>query len=236
MGSTARFIPGAGEWFWAIKGITMGFEQLLNACPANAHLVFSPAIHHVEIDLDPATVPKPKDPARPTLAEFESCEQLWRDKALLKLGVGTGHAGFRNLVNKSNFLFTPDWAFVLIVTKYPAALSAYAPDYRDVVISFDMFQKGLGLPLLPSAIAHEIGHTVGALDEYSPCSVLSKCGFSNFVNANCEVGNPLSTDCLMKNPQKSSSICMATRSHFGWADQNLNGILDPFDTGFVPFP
>jgi hypothetical protein len=225
------------DWFFAMKGLSDAFDGLQKTAPAAAHLVFSPAIQHVEINVNPANIPNPANANDPTAAEFEAMEAVWRDPALTKLGVPTGRAGFRTLVEKSNFLFKVDWGFVVMITKYRAAWPAYAPQHRDVIASFELVKNKIGLDKFAYTLAHEIGHTVEALDEYasSNCSVTEKCGFSNFPNANCAVGNLLSVTCLMKS-DPTFAVCPATVSHFGWGDQDLDGILDPFDPTFVPFP
>jgi hypothetical protein len=184
---------------------------------------------HVVQTVDPSTIPAPADPARLTPAEYDNIERRWRDPALNKLSCGTGRAGFRDLVRQTEFLFDTDWRFVLLLTKYRAAFQGYAPEYRDVIISYAMQPNIL---LLPAILAHEIGHTVRACDEYGPrCSILQLCGFNHTPNANCEVSNLATADCLMKN--NAASVCFATRGHFGWGDQDLDGVLDPFDPDFI---
>jgi hypothetical protein len=237
-GGAARF--GPDDSYWMLKSLSAAFDGLYNSSPAAAHLLFTPAIHHVSISVNPATVPTPANPAAPTALEYEAAEAAWRDPALAALGAGAGRNGLRTLVNRSTFTFPPDWAFVVLFTKYRAAWLAYAPDYRDVVVSFDMVKAQYGLGELPFILAHEIGHTVGAKDETasSHCSIAERCGFSNAPNANCEITplgpNPLSVPCLMKG--RSFAVCLSTLSHLGWGDQDGDGVLDPYDPDFVPFP
>jgi hypothetical protein len=242
-GSAAMFAPD--DTFWMNRSLTAAFDGLYNAAPRGTHLIFTPAIHHVSVNVNPLTVPAPANPASPTAAEYELVEASWRDPALTALGVTTGRAGFRALINKSKFTFPPDWALVICFTKYRAAWPAYAPDYRDVVVSFDMVKNQIGLAELPIVIAHEMGHTVGARDEYasSNCSVTEQCGFSNDPNANCAilpgvlgppVPNPLSVACLMKGG--TFSVCLATKSHFGWGDRDGDGTVDAYDPDFAPLP
>lgn len=235
VGSAARFT--LDDQATALKALSDAFDHLYNLAPAAAHLVFVPAIHHVEIALDPATVPFPANIDDPKDPEFEPIEKTWRDLALPKLGVSTGRAGYRELVNKSHFLYTADWGLVVVITKYRGAWPAYNPEFHDVILSYDEIKTRIGLAKFSHVVAHEIGHAVGALDEYasSQCKVTDKCGFSNGPNLNCEVLNPISVDCMMKHEQVNA-VCLATKSHFGWTDQNLDGVLDPYDPTFVPFP
>lgn len=227
-GSVASFQPQ--ERVTAIAAVSRGIDILNNLAPSKAHLVFDVQIHRVQLAVDPATIPSAADPAWPTAAEYERIEKTWRDPALTALSCPTGRDGFRDLVQRSRFLFNTDWGFVLVLTKYRAAFAGYAPNYRDVVISYSMQPNVL---VLPSVVAHEIGHTVGAFDEYGPkCSILHQCGFNHGPNVNCEVGNQFaSVDCLMKN--NASTVCLATQGHFGWGDQDFDGVLDPFDPDFI---
>lgn len=89
------------------------------------------------------------------------------------------------------------------------------------------------LPILPLICAHEIGHTTGTANERQPCNPFEPTGFSNFINSNCEA-NPATEACLMR--EMSQVVCNATRSHFGWGDQNGDGIIDAFDPNFVLVP
>jgi hypothetical protein len=240
VGTAAKFAPD--DAFWMMRSLTAAFDGLYNAAPRGTHLVFTPAVHHVSVN--PPAVPAPANAAQPTAAEYELVEAAWRDPALTALGVTTGRAGFRALINQTKFTFPPDWALVVVFTKFRAAWPAYAPDYRDVVVAFEMVRNQIGLNELPIVIAHEMGHTVGARDEYaaSNCSVLERCGFSNDLNANCAivpgplgpVPNPLSVPCLMKGG--TFSVCLATKSHFGWGDRDGDGIVDAYDPDFAPFP
>lgn len=208
-----------------------GLMQLMNRAPASARLVFTPKFHHVKLTVPPSSVPAPVNPAKPTPAEYEAAEKVWRDPALTALGMPIGRAGFRQLVASSRFLFDIDWGFVFVITKYPAAWQAYAPDYRDVVVSYSMVESSLGIGELPFVCAHEIGHTVGALDEYN-CSGFSKSGFNGFPNLNCVDTNPLAQPCLMIG--HTFDLCPHTIGHFGWGDVDFDGLLDPFDPDFIP--
>lgn len=226
------------DWFTALAGVSRGLSMLQDAAPSAAHLLFTLSFSHVKLTVPPGSVPRPADRKKPTSQEYNDAEAAFLFPALAKLGVAADRTGFRQLVANSRFLFSVDWGFVLVVTKYRSAFYAYAPDFRDVVLSYTMVREISSPAILPTAFAHEIGHTVGAKDEYadSNCSLLDPCGFSHTPNANCALNNPFSQPCIMRCdflPTTVAVVCPATRLHFGWGDQNGDGVLDPFDPTFI---
>jgi hypothetical protein len=85
---------------------------------------------------------------------------------------------------------------------------------------------------LSFVVAHETGHTVGAKDEYakSECNALDLCGWSNTVNGNCEI--PFGNDpCIMDSG--TFKPCNFTRKHFGWNDEDNDGVVDPYDEDYI---
>ena len=226
-GSSAVFSPQ--EWMHALLSLSKGIEILQTLSPSQAHLVFDVDIRKATINLDPNLIPFPADPTKPTAIEYEQIESMWRNPALAQFGAAQSLDGYGDLVRSSKFHFNIDWGFVFVLTKYRAAFPGYAPHFQNVVISYIMEPD---LSILPVIFAHEIGHTSGALDEYGPsCSPFHLCGFTKTPNLNCEIANPLSVDCLMKNMKPV--VCLSTRNHFGWGDQDNDGVLDPFDPDFI---
>jgi hypothetical protein len=125
-----------------------------------------------------------------------------------------------------------------VFTKYNTAWMGYGRNSDDpfyLVMQYQEFVNktgGFGLDRLHMAIAHESGHMVNAPDEYaSQCRQGDKWGFSRGPNVNCENDNPAPVDCLMRNVRVA--VCPSTVGHFGWADSNGDGILDPYDPTFV---
>jgi hypothetical protein len=232
-GSAAAFTTS--DWSIALISLARAFDFLQNLAPAQAHLVFTTQLNKVRIsNVDPASIPIPANPAKPTPIDYENCEAAWRDPALQALGMGSGFQGYQTLLNNSQFLFNADWKFVFVLTKYRAAWPGVGAPLR-VAISYSMEESMGFLGILPLVFAHEIGHTTATADEYQPnCSAFQKTGFSNSMNANCENGNFNPEHCLMRD--LSQMICFSTQSHFGWGDQDSDGIIDPFDPDFVLFP
>ncbi len=74
--------------------------------------------------------------------------------------------------------------------------------------------------------AHETGHIFGACDEYAGgCSSPTYVCANGVINGNCEVGNPDSRDCMMK--ENSFSVCTYTVSHLGWEINNPCAPAEP---------
>ena len=79
--------------------------------------------------------------------------------------------------------------------------------------------------------SHETGHIFLSPDEYcNPggyCCWFSNFGYLDVYNWNCEDGNPLSVDCIMKN--NADVICIYTNGQIGWRDSDGDGKPDPID-------
>ena len=243
-GSAAEFTTS--ERINCIMAASHAFDALYALAPTGSRLVFSTVVKNVKLDVDPTTVAAPPAAgATITSADYESRESLWRDPALTKLGYSSsGVSGMKALcadVKASNPLgLTPDWGYLLVFTKYNAAWMAYGNNLSDpvyIIVAYpqviDTSHGGWGLAKVHMVVAHESGHMTGAPDEYasSSCSLGGKFGFSHGPNPNCENGNAAPVNCLMRNNQ--ASVCTATTGHFGWADSNGDGILDPYDPTYV---
>lgn len=227
VGSTAEF--QTDESTIALLGLFQGLQILQHLAPTQANLVFDVDIRRTRVEVDSASIPAPVNRDR---EEFIKNEQRWLYPALSNMGVTPDRSGLRELVSNSRLLFNNDWGFVFVLTKYNMADIAYSPDFQHVLVSFSMIRDLRNLIELPAIAAHEIGHTVGARDEYgqSNCHATDLCGFTNTPNLNCELENPFTVDCLMKNGKPV--VCPFTRGHFGWGDHDLDSVLDPFDPEF----
>jgi hypothetical protein len=87
-----------------------------------------------------------------------------------------------------------------------------------------------------NVFAHEWGHLFGACDEYvegGECNGGINCGTCQswylddlIDNGNCQLAScPLDVSCLMIN-NTFSNICPYTLNHWGWVDEDSDGILD----------
>lgn len=82
---------------------------------------------------------------------------------------------------------------------------------------------------------HEWGHIFGACDEYvegGHCNSGIDCGacqstylLATVNNDNCDLAAcPSDVDCVMR--YNNDVVCAATRRHWAWVDEDLNGLLD----------
>ncbi len=209
------------------------FDVYYDLAPKAAHLVFACNIRRTTLTLDPTTVPAPANPAAPAAGDYEAAEAPWRDAALAAFGQSSGWAGIDAFITSATFSDTPDYTHAAFLTKYPTAWMAYCSSSRKIVFQLASVINSWKLAGAHFVYAHETGHTSGAPDEYasSSCAITDKAGFSNGANSNCENGNTAAVDCLMRNNTKK--LCPATPGHFGWADTNGDGILDPFDSTYA---
>jgi hypothetical protein len=87
-------------------------------------------------------------------------------------------------------------------------------------------------------IAHEMGHTFGALDEHitSGCTDTETGGYLDVANTNCENGDPPTEDSIMRGSsslQTAYNINLAStpvRGQVGWRDSDSDGLYDVVDT------
>jgi len=172
--------------------------------------------------------------------DFNEREAVWQDSALTSLGQPSGATGLLALAAAGRG--GADHSFVMLVSKYNLAWQAYArPERATVYVDWNWLldttraDKGWGPLKADRVIAHEIGHIFRAPDEFrgsgtpAACSVLSATGTGygqlDFPNFNCEATNPAPVTCLMRSPDHTT-LCPATRAHWGWVDGNGDGIPD----------
>ena len=227
-----------------ILEVSHGFDilyQLSSKSPISPHVLFVTEVRTVTLTLDPSAVPAPTVPGSSSImqSEISSLEPIWRDPALTQLGYATGQAGIdayrQALLNKSwSVAVAPKWAFVVFFTKYNTCWLAYASkgritmQYSYLATADPWGSAPYGMANIERVFAHETGHIFGASDEYasSNCHTTDTGGYLNIANANCEVNNPSSVDCLMKSP-KFNTVCPSTMGQLGWVDANGDGKLDP---------
>jgi hypothetical protein len=192
-------------------------------------LTFQTQVRRVDLAVVPSHLPLlDHDPRE---SEYRAREDLWRDPAQVQLGHPAGVTGLRSLVQAG----AVDQSVVLFVTGYPLAAQAYA-DYDDPYVCVDWgwvqdtSRGGKGIGFLGHIVAHEVGHAFGAPDEYSPCTLLQPDGKGwgalDVPNLNCVDANPDAVVCLMRRGRDVEAICAATRAHWGWVDNDRNGVLD----------
>jgi hypothetical protein len=184
-------------------------------------------------------------------AEIAEREPHWRDPALTALGLPAGLAGVQQHNQALLSRTWPGnnkarWAYTVFVTRYACGWMGYTnTGSAYTVLQLDWLSDntgnfagtgvgGFGPFGIDRVFAHETGHIFGAPDEYanSACAVTDTKskptlanGFTLTVpNANCEVGNPASVDCLMK--KNTPNLCPSTIADWGWVDLDNNGVLD----------
>lgn len=98
--------------------------------------------------------------------------------------------------------------------------------------------NGYGLENMDAVLAHEIGHSFGALDEYFDAqhSCYEEGGFLQVENQNSEYGSCLfDVSCIMRgqvSPFALNSLCIFSEGQVGWRDQDFDGVTDCIDTDF----
>jgi hypothetical protein len=171
----------------------------------------------------------------PNMDEVDAREDLWRNEVQVQLGHPPGMTGLRSLVSAGAI----DHSVVVFATQYPLGTQAYASELEPYVVLDwgwiqDTARGGKGFGFLAHIVAHEVGHSFDAPDEYAGCTLLrsdgSGWGSLNFPNFNCVDINPsASVTCLMRRGRDVEFVCEATRVHWGWVDSNQDGVLDVFE-------
>jgi hypothetical protein len=217
---------------WISHGVVRGLGFLRALARANnppITLSFQTKVRRVGLTVPAAHLPL----LAQNLDEADAREDVWRGAAQEQLGHPPGMDGLRSMVAEG----TLDHSVVVFATKYPLGTQAYASELEPyVVLDWDWIQEpsrgGKGFGFLAHIVAHEVGHTFDAPDEYAGCTALrpdgSGWGSLNFPNFNCVDINPASVTCLMKRGRDVEFACDATRVHWGWVDSNQDGVLDVF--------
>lgn len=169
-------------------------------------------------------------------------EYLWRDQCLSRLG----YTGRYNYVNAIRDSLDADWAVLaLVVNDYNDPDNAFS-DGRfaysylggpNLVMTYD--NDGWGIANMDAVIAHELGHSFFALDEYyeasRPCD--ERSGYLNVENQNseypygaggCEINIRF---CIMRSVSLGNArVCNFTKGQIGWWDTDNDSICDIIDT------
>ncbi len=169
-------------------------------------------------------------------------ESLWRDQCLSYLG----YTGRYNYVNAIRDSLDTDWAVLaLVVNDYNDADNAFADGKfaysylggPNLVMTYD--NDGWGIANMDAVLAHELGHSFFALDEYydagRPCT--ERSGYLNAENQNSEYpygagGCALNIRyCIMRSVTLGNArVCDYTKGQIGWWDTDGDSICDIIDT------
>lgn len=193
----------------------------------------------VPITLDPASMLAPSPAKSPLDYDFDVIDVLWIDAALAELGYSktdtprledrigalTADAALGLAFAGAN----PDDVYLVFVTKYPCHWGGYArPDLGFATLCLPKLDKQGWQGKLDLVFAHETGHIFGGLDEYVSreltCQPALLAGPFETLNSNCELNNPRSVKCLMKD--SDLQLCDQTPLHWGWSDDDHDGVMD----------
>ena len=177
-------------------------------------------------DIQIITLDTPPGPASLPGAERE---QLWRDPAMEQLGYGPGMDRVRTYVQDLRSNLHTRWGYCAYFTKYPTGHFAYA-SLGGPRLVMQYSNDGWGPDNIDRVFAHETGHIFEAPDEYasSGCNCGGAWGYLKTPNgncANCAEGGGVA--CIMRSNEWA--MCDYTQTHFGWRDQDNDGVLDPDD-------
>jgi hypothetical protein len=166
-------------------------------------------------------------------------EALWREQCLDYLGFDNARQFCRTVRDS----FDADWGVLGLVVddwndpdnQFSGGGFAYAylggPNF---VMTYD--NDGWGIGHMDAVMAHELGHSFYALDEYyqgyEPCTAMS--GYLSMENRNsqypggCDINVP---SCIMRSVSlASASICNYTKGQLGWKESDGDSLPDILDT------
>jgi hypothetical protein len=193
-----------------INQVRLALQVLAEAEPsANVSFLLVTAV--LNIDAQPLPGPCPDD--------YETCEAVWRNPALVQLGcvpVATGAYEYDSFIRADNYT---TWAYTAFFTKYPLTHFAYTTCGATVM----QYSNGpYGPGQLYRVFAYETCSLFGAANELEPCSC-GPSGYFSIPNDNCDTcpdtGYP-KVSCLMKKIDLNS-ICFWTRRQLGWPAWNM---------------
>jgi len=167
-------------------------------------------------------------------------ESVWVVDIFHNMGYtsGTQFERARTYVNGLRTTLGTDWAFAFIVVdslndtdgKFNSAYFAYAWEGGPYsVMTYD--NDGWGIGNMNVVASHETGHIFLAADEYCQagyfCCDFHSYGYLNVPNSNCELNNPSSVPCIMRDNE--DAVCSYTRAQIGWRDTDADGKPDVVD-------
>ena len=172
-------------------------------------------------------------------------EQLWCNQCFSVLGYPTSYPGYAYATALRDSAGV-DWATVVFVVDSSNDGDGMFPDGRfgysllggpKITLTYD--NDGWGIANMDAVIAHEIGHSFYALDEYQEaghgCTETS--GYLAYENQNSEYpygagGCAINVRyCIMRSVALSvARICNYTKGQIGWPDTDTDSIPDILDT------
>jgi hypothetical protein len=234
--SNGHYEPSTEDWTTEqIETITQQARSGLDWW--EEHLPLAQLRFHLEVHV----VPTGYEPINHRLVE----EELWIKDVLGQLGY-TDRSYFNRAYTAAYDLRRQqgsDWATTIFVVN-----SANDQDGRFVdgyfayayiggpflVLTSD--NSSYGIDRLNLVLAHELGHTFGALDQYSaagtPCD--RRSGYLNAPTSNSQVGGcQTNLPSIMLDPTAAfpiGAIDPSAQAQVGYRDSDADGIIDPLDT------
>jgi hypothetical protein len=177
------------------------------------------------------------------ITHASSDEGLWINQVMGNLGYSEASQfdQVRHYNNDLRSAYGARWAFTIFVVNdyndvdnlFPNGNFAYA--YINgpwIVMTYD--NDGWGINNMDSVLAHEMGHTFGALDEYAGAQVkcTDRSGYLDGENQNSAYQSCASnTNCIMRSQTiDSTTVEPYTRVQIGWRDSDGDNLFDPVDT------
>jgi len=171
-----------------------------------------------------------------------SQEYLWRDQCIANLG----YAGTYDMANAVRANLGTDWATLCFIADSSNDADNMFPDGRFAYSTlggprFIMTygNDGWGIGSMDAVMAHELGHSFYALDEYQEAGegCTARSGYLNGDNQNsCYPGGcgGCATNtfaCIMRSVSISvAQVCVYTKGQIGWTDTDSDSIPDILDT------
>lgn len=171
-----------------------------------------------------------------------SQEYLWRDQCIAALG----YAGTYDMANAVRDALGTDWATLCFIADSSNDSDNMFPDGRFAYSTlggprFIMTygNDGWGISNMDAVMAHELGHSFYALDEYQEAGegCTARSGYLNFENQNscypsgCGGCSSNAFACIMRSTSLSiASVCTYTKGQIGWTDSDGDSIPDILDT------
>jgi hypothetical protein len=188
---------------------------------------FTVTWRRVQLGLDPA------GPLFTPFGTFAQLDEVWLNATFDQLGVTAGSALQRGQARRwelvrRNFLgLGIADACSVFVTNYPCRKHAQAPRAQFAIIPWTV-AFGLNSRNMEGLIGHEVGHVFDAPDEAHACLVSQTAGFFDTPNDNCFIAPDGATNpqakCIMA--KHDHALCNATPRHWGWVDDDHDGVLD----------
>ncbi|MFA5251225.1 MAG: hypothetical protein WC454_01395 [Phycisphaerae bacterium] len=167
-------------------------------------------------------------------------ESTWVSDIFQNMGYTSGDnfTRARAYINNLRTTLGTDWCYTFIVVdSLNDADGMFVSEYFAwawlggpySILTYD--NDGWGISRMNQVASHETGHIFLAGDEYCDpgyaCCDFSYYGYLNIYNGNCELDNPSSVDCMMKND--ADVVCTYTNGQIGWRDTDGDGKPDPVD-------